>query len=207
MIFVLLGMQGSGKGTQAKYLSEYLSLDHISLGEYFRLEMNSNTPMGLIAKQYISKGFLVPDEVVFGVINKIFMQMEKGFVFDGFPRTLHQAWYLANTYPINQVIYIELDDNIARERMMARKICSSCKTDYNLLVNPPKISNKCDICDATIIRRADDTDELIQNRLNLFHKETEPLTDFYEKSNLLTVVNAVGNISDIFSDIKQKLDI
>jgi len=207
MIYVFLGMQGSGKGTQAKFLSQHLGLEHVSLGEYFRTEMSSNTPLGVTAKQYISKGFLVPDEEVFGVINKIFMGMGKGFIFDGFPRTLPQAWYLSNLYPINKVIYLELDDNIARERMMARRICNDCKKDYNLLINPPKASSKCDICSGKIIKRADDTDELIQNRLDLFHNETKPLTDYYEKANLLTVINAVGDINDIFENIKNEIKV
>jgi len=207
MIYVFLGMQGSGKGTQANFLSKHLGLEHISLGEHFRKQISNKTPLGMLAHKYISKGNLVPDVEVFSVMNKIFLQMDKGYVFDGFPRTLPQAWYLSNVCPISQVIYLKLEDCVARERMMARRICSNCKKDYNLLVTPPKEPNKCDKCEGKVIRRADDTDELIQNRLDLFHNETEPLTDFYVKSNLLTIINAVGDIHDIFADIKAKLEV
>jgi adenylate kinase len=207
MIYVFLGMQGSGKGTQAGFLSKHLDLEHISLGEYFRKQISKETPLGMLAHNYISKGNLVPDIEVFGIINKIFLQMKKGFVFDGFPRTLQQAWYLSNLYPIGQVVYLKLEDCVARERMMARRICDKCRRDYNLLVNPPKDINKCDVCGGAVVRRADDTDELIQNRLDLFHNETEPLTEFYQRANLLTIVNAVGDIHDIFADIKAKLGV
>jgi len=205
MIYVFLGMQGSGKGTQAKFLSKHLGLEHISLGEYFRREIAEQTQLGAIAHKYLSKGHLVPDKRVFHVVEGIFARKGKGFVFDGFPRTLQQAEYLTKKHPVDRVIYLELDDCIARERMMARRICSICKRDYNLLVNPPKIEGFCDGCRGAIIKRADDTDELIQNRLDLFHNETAPLTDYYEKIDKLSVINAVGDIHEIFEDIKDKI--
>ena len=205
MIYVFLGMQGSGKGTQAKFLSKHLGLEHISLGEYFRKEIADKTQLGAVARKYLSKGHLVPDKKVFQVLEGIFARKENGFVFDGFPRTITQAEYLTDKYSVDKVIYLKLEDTVARERMMSRRICSDCKRDYNLLVNPPKIEGYCDECNGEIIRRADDTDELIQNRLDLFQSETEPLTDYYRKINKLAIVNAVGDINDVFEDIKNKI--
>jgi adenylate kinase len=205
MIYVFLGVQGSGKGTQSKFLSDHFGLDHISLGEIFRKEIANNTELGKVAKKYLVKGGLVPDQKVLEIVDVLFIMQQKGFVFDGFPRTLRQAEYLTEKHHVDKVIYLELDDNVARERMAARRICVNCRKDYNLLVNPPKVKGKCDVCGSDIVRRADDTDELIQNRLDLFHKETKPLTEYYEKMGLLCVVNAIGDIHFIHEKILDEI--
>ena len=205
MMYVLLGIQGSGKGTQARFLSKYLELEHISLGEYFRREVAEKTALGAVAHKYLSKGHLVPDKKVFQVVEDIFAGLGNGFIFDGFPRTLKQAEYLTNKHPVDRAIYLKLDDAIARERMKSRRICSNCRKDYNLLVNPPKVEGYCDVCNGAIVKRADDSNELIQNRLDLFHKETKPLIAYYEKIDKLSVVDAVGDIHDVFKDIIGKI--
>jgi adenylate kinase len=201
MIYVLLGMQGSGKGTQAKRLSNYLGIEHINLGQYFRNEIAKKTPIGIIAYQYISQGNLVPDNIVCAVVESMFIKKYSGFVFDGFPRTIPQARYLNERHPVDKVIYLELDDSRAIRRMKARRICNSCRKDYNLLINPPKVEGVCDSCQDTVTARQDDTNELIQNRLDLFHTETKPLTDFYKNLGLLTVIDADDDINDIHKKI------
>ena len=201
MLFVFLGIQGSGKGTQAKLLSQKLGLEHINLGEYFRRQIAENNPLGILAHEYLSKGHLVPDEIVCELVSKLMIKINKGFVFDGFPRTLSQAEYLHYITPVERVFYLELDDGIAKERMLARRVCSFCRKDYNLLINPPKESDICDKCGNIIVKRADDTIELIQNRLELFHNETHPLTEFYRSLDLLTVIKANADINEIHQQI------
>jgi len=197
MIFVFLGIQGSGKGTQAKLLSKYLGIEHVNLGEFFRQQITEKTSLGVLVHSFISEGNLVPDELVCQIVSKLLLQKDKGFVFDGFPRTLNQAEYMNYVHPVKRVFYLELADNIARERMLARRICSECGIDYNLLIRPPKKEKICDKCGGEIIKRADDTIEFIQNRLDLFHQETQPLTDFYQNLGLLTVINANNPIESI----------
>ena len=201
MVYVFLGMQGSGKGTQAKLLSNYLKLEHINLGEFFRKQISEKTPLGLHVNEFISKGNLVPDEFVCETVSKMFILKGNGFVFDGFPRTTIQAEYLNIVYPVKKVFYLELDDLVAKERMMARRVCFNCRADYNLLSHPPKNINECDKCKGMIVKRADDTETLIQNRLDLFHNETEPLTAFYDKLGLLAKINADNCIDTIHKNI------
>jgi len=201
MVFVFLGMQGSGKGTQAKLLSDFFGLEHVNLGEFFRKHISDKTPLGKLAHEYLSKGNLVPDELVCDIIGKMLLKKNNGFVFDGFPRTINQAEYLNFIYPVHKVFYLELDDARARERMMARRICAECKQDYNLLVFTPKTPDRCNICNGRLIKRADDTEELIQNRLDLFHNETQPLTSFYNELGLLSIINADSDIKYIHKQI------
>jgi adenylate kinase len=201
MIYVLLGMQGSGKGTQATRLSKYLNIEHINLGQYFRNEIIKKTPIGILADQYISKGQLVPDDIVCAVVESLFIKNHSGFIFDGFPRTIAQAEYLTKKYPVVKVIYLELPDCVARERMSARRVCNSCNKDYNLLMNPPKVDGICDSCHDVILQRLDDTDTLIQNRLELFHNETEPLKEYYQNMKVIYVVKADQDINDIHKQI------
>ena len=205
MIYVFLGIQGSGKGTQAKFLSNLLDLEHISLGDKFRKEISQNTDLGSTVKSYLSKGLLVPDEFVLDTIEQMFDNKVNGFVFDGFPRTTAQAEYLFVKHPIRRVIYLDLDDTYAKERMKARRICTRCKKDYNLLFNPPHVEEICDLCGSKIAKRADDTEVLIQNRLDLFHQETEPLIEFFQNHELLSTINAIGDIQLIHKKILKEI--
>jgi len=205
MIFVMMGMQGSGKGTQANFLSKLLDLEHISLGERFRKDIFQKTELGNLVQQYLSKGQLVPDSIVMERIEHLFAKKNNGFVFDGFPRTIPQAEYLTKKHPIRRVFYLVLNDEMAINRMLARRICTKCKKDYNLLVNSPHIEGQCDLCGSMIERRADDTPELIKNRLELFHQETAPLIHYYKQNHLLSSINAVGDIQLINKKILKEI--
>jgi len=205
MIIILMGIQGSGKGTQSQLLCRDKNFRHINLGELFRMHVSQQTEIGKRANGYISQGQLVPDEVVFEVIESGLTESSTGQVLDGFPRTIAQAEYLTQRHHIDKVISLDLSDEIAKERMLARRSCSLCKKEYNLLNNPPQKANTCDLCGGELICRADDTPELIQNRIDLFHKETRPLLDYFQKMGILQRVNASGLIDDIHREILRVL--
>jgi len=205
MIVILMGIQGCGKGTQSQLLCRAKNFRHINLGELFRMHVSLETEIGKKANSYISRGLLVPDEVVYEVIESGLAEPATGKILDGFPRTLAQAEYLAQKHHIDKVISLELSDDIAKERMLARRNCSQCKKEYNLLNNPPQVAGICDICGGELECRADDKPELIQNRIDVFHKETKPLLDYYQKMGVLSIVDASGLIDDIHHEILKVL--
>jgi len=207
MIVVLMGIQGCGKGTQAKLLAKHYSWQHINLGGLFRKEIAKNTKKGNEIKHYIDNGNLVPDEIVYHTIEKVLGGKKRGFIFDGFPRTLAQAHYLVENHNINKVIFFDLEDDIARARMDARRVCSNCNKDYNILSKPPKKEGICDDCGHELIRRTDDSLEGINQRINLFHEQTKPLCDFFKERGLLFVVNANQGIQEINDQVRGVLDL
>ncbi len=194
MNIVLFGIQGSGKGTQAKLLSEKLAMKHINLGEMFRREIKEETEIGKIAKVYINKGNLVPDEFVYHMIDNYVGLGIKGLIFDGFPRNKSQADYLVKHYHIDYVIYLDLDDAEAKKRISARVRCRNCHQNYNLLANAPKLDGVCDVCGGVVAPRDDDTPEAIDQRLARFHRETKSLIKYFERHKLLYKVNANDDI-------------
>ena len=205
MIYVFLGIQGSGKGTQAATLCKSFGYVHMNLGDLFRNHIDSMTEIGKEALSYISQGLLVPDMVVFKVVESAFKQPNKGMVLDGFPRTLQQAKYLTEHYTINKVFYLQLDDDIAMERMLARRMCNDCGGVYNILSKKPIVEGICDVCGKPLVKRADDNDIAIKNRLELFHKETMPLTDYFTKLGLLAVIDANGSIEVVDQRVHKAL--
>jgi len=203
MIIIFMGIQGSGKGTQAQLFCKEKNYTHINLGELLRAHVSQKTDIGIKANGYISQGLLVPDEVVFEVIEDAINKPATGQVLDGFPRTTAQAEFLAKRHKIHRVIYLDLPDEKAKERMLARRSCPNCKIEYNLLSKPPQKADTCDVCGGPLVARADDTEALIQNRIDLFHQETKPLIDYYEAQGILAKVNAYGSISDIHNTINE----
>ncbi len=194
MNIVLFGIQGSGKGTQAKLLSEKLAMKHINLGEMFRQEIKAETEIGKIAKVYIDKGNLVPDEFVYHMIDNYVGLGIKGLIFDGFPRNKDQADYLVKHYHIDFVIYLDLDDYEAKKRISARVRCRNCHQNYNLLANSPKLEGVCDKCGGIVAPRDDDTPEAIDQRLARFHNETKSLIKYFQRHDLLYKVDANDDI-------------
>ena len=205
MIYVFLGIQGSGKGTQAAMLCKKMGFVHVNLGDLFRTHISNQTEIGKEAATYISKGLLVPDEVVFKVIDDTFKKTKKSLVLDGFPRNIHQAEHLIQHHKIKKVIYLELSDEIAMERMLARRLCVSCGIDFNLLSKRPIKDGSCDTCERQLVKRADDNEEAIKNRITLFHTETQPLKEFFNKLGLLVVIDANASIEDVDKDILDAL--
>ena len=196
MNIILLGAQGSGKGTQAQLLKDKLNLRHISTGDLVRKGIAENDPDALKLKDYQQKGELIPDELIARIVKK---NLGDGNIFDGFPRTLAQAELLDAMTHIDAVIELKIPDEISIKRLSARKQCRKCGFVYGA-ENPSK-SGKCDKCGGEIYQRDDDKPETIKKRLQLYHEETEPLLEYYKPRRIVHVVDGAKSINDIFKDV------
>lgn len=202
MNLILLGAPGAGKGTQALELSKILKIPHISTGVIFRDNIKRNTELGVIANSYISKGELVPDEITIEIVKDRLSQedCEKGFILDGFPRTIPQAKALEGILglsgrKIDWIINIVVDDNIIVERLSERRVCPACGETYHTKYNPAK-DNLCERCGTLLSQRDDDKPEVILHRMEEYHKATEPLVDFYRHRGKLLNVRSEDDISE-----------
>ncbi|KUP04640.1 adenylate kinase [Bacillus coahuilensis m2-6] len=208
MNILLMGPPGAGKGTQAEKIVEEYGIPHISTGDMFRAAIKAGTELGLEAKSYMDKGALVPDEVTIGIVRErlALADCEKGFLLDGFPRTVAQAEALEQilsdlTKSIDYVINIQVDHDILMSRLTGRRICKSCGATYHLVFNPPANEGVCDRCGGDLYQRADDNEETVGNRLAVYTNQTQPLLDFYQEKGYLKNINGQQDISDVYSDI------
>lgn len=208
MKIVLLGPPGAGKGTQAKSISNKYSIPHISTGDIFRKNISENTPLGIEAKSYMDKGLLVPDEVTINMVNdRLAMDdCKNGYLLDGFPRTVEQAEALDKFLSergekLDTALLIEVPSNFIVERMTGRRVCPSCGASYHVKFNPPVVEGKCDVCGSDLIQRKDDTIEIVQDRLNVYEAQTQPLIDFYRNKNQLSAVDGTKAINEVFEGI------
>jgi len=195
----MLGAPGAGKGTQADILSQKIDLPHIASGDLFRQALEERTEVGHLAKSYMDKGELVPDEVTIKMILERINQPDcaSGCLFDGFPRTLHQAEVLDKALKeqgksIDKAIYIEVPNEELVKRLSGRWLCRTCQTPYHTTSSPPKTPGKCDKCGGELYQRSDDREETVKERLNIFFVQTVPILDYYKKQNKLIRVN--GNL-------------
>lgn len=212
MKVVLLGAPGSGKGTQAVNISEWYKIPHISTGDIFRSNIKDGTELGKKAKEYIDKGLLVPDEVTIDIVRDRLKKSdcEKGFILDGFPRTVFQAEKLDEMLngmgaTLDVVLNIEVPDSEIITRMAGRRVCTKCGMSYHVVFNPPAEGNVCKNCGEVVIQREDDKEETVLQRLSTYHKQTEPLIDYYKKFNKLVTVEGQDNIDDTTSCVKKAL--
>lgn len=205
---IFMGPPGAGKGTQAERIVMEFEIPHISTGDAFRLAMSQGTPLGLKAKEYVDQGLLVPDEITIGIVRERLQHEDcgKGFLLDGFPRTISQAEALDDImadmgrkmdYAINLVV----DRKLLLDRLTGRRICKKCGATYHVLFNPPKVENVCDKCSGELYQRSDDTAEKVGTRLDEYMNKTAPLLDFYRSKELLLEVNGEDEIDTVTSNL------
>ncbi|PHF05440.1 adenylate kinase [Bacillus wiedmannii] len=208
MNLILMGLPGAGKGTQAEQIVAKYNIPHISTGDMFRAAMKAETEMGLQAKSFIDKGALVPDEVTIGIVRERLSQEDcvRGFLLDGFPRTVAQASALEEIMKdlgkkIDYVLNINVDSGLLLTRLTGRRICKECGATYHLEFNPPAKADVCDKCGGGLYQRSDDNEETVANRLDVNIKQTKPLLDFYEELGYLQSINGEQDINKVFADI------
>lgn len=208
MRLILLGPPGAGKGTQASRIVEKYSIPHISTGDIFRKNIKEGTELGKKAKEYMDKGLLVPDELVVAIVEDRLKEddCQKGFLLDGFPRTVNQAEALDKvlqnmTTSLDKVINIKVDKGILVERAIGRRICKECGMTYHVEFNPPKTEGKCDVCGGELYQRNDDKEETVAKRIEVYLNETAPLIDYYKNKNILVDIDGEQHIDKVFEDI------
>ena len=192
MKIIMLGAPGAGKGTQAEIISKKLNIPTISTGNILRAAVKNGTPVGLKAKEYMDAGALVPDEVIIGIVAERLAEPDcaNGYILDGVPRTIAQAEAIEKAGIVfDNVISIEISDETIIERMSGRRSCTACGATYHVVSAPSKVEGKCDKCGADLVLRNDDKPETVQNRLEVYHNETEPLKDFYKARGVLKSVD------------------
>ncbi len=213
MKIIMLGAPGAGKGTQAKLIAEKYGIPHISTGDIFRANIKEGTQLGKEAKEYMDKGQLVPDELTVRILlDRVGKEdCKNGYVLDGFPRTIPQAQVLDNEVAklgdkIDFAIDVEVpDENIIR-RMGGRRACLKCGATYHIEHVPPKKEGICDTCGSELVLRDDDKPETVKSRLEVYHKQTQPLIDHYSKQNILRTVDGTKDMHEVFADIERLLE-
>ena len=212
MKLLIMGRPGAGKGTQAANIKDYYKIPHISTGDMFRAAIKNQTELGLLAKSYMDKGGLVPDEVTIGLVRERLAEADckNGFLLDGFPRTVAQAEALDEILSANGIkLDAVLDVNVPAEklirRMVGRRVCKTCGATFHVEFNAPKKDGICDNCGSPLIQRADDTEATAKNRLEVYDNQTAPLLDFYSKKGILKTVNGDQPLDKVFEDIKETL--
>ncbi len=208
MKIIMLGAPGAGKGTQAKRIADKYGIPHISTGDIFRANIKNGTELGTKAKTYMDQGLLVPDELVVDLVVDRVKQAdcEKGYVLDGFPRTIPQAEALDSALlkigeKMDYAVNVEVPDENIVNRMSGRRACVSCGATYHLVHIPTKVEGICDTCNSELILRDDDKPETVQKRLTVYHEQTQPLIDYYTKKDILVEVDGTKDMAEVFDAI------
>lgn len=214
MKIIMLGAPGAGKGTQAKKIADLCKVPHISTGDIFRANIKQGTELGKKAKTYMDAGELVPDELVCDLVVDRIQQDDctDGFILDGFPRTIPQAEALTNALnaieqKMEYALNIDVPDENIIHRMAGRRACVGCGATYHVEFNPPKVQDVCDACGEALVLRDDDKPETVMNRLNVYHEQTKPLIDYYEKQGIVHTIDGTQTMDQVFSDIRKILGV
>jgi len=205
--YVIMGVQGSGKGTQASLLAGDLDLAHISVGEQLRWHVQSHTKLGAQVRRTMAAGELVSDELVESVVRDR-LQMHDwnfGFIVDGFPRNRAQAEFFLESYDIDGVIHLDLPDTEVRRRVLARRLCTGCGMDYNLIAHRPQVLGRCDVCGGELASREDDTEEALATRLREYYGKTDPVLDLFRRKEFVFTVDARPDPATVQQEIRKQL--
>ncbi|MCY1572989.1 adenylate kinase [Staphylococcus pettenkoferi] len=213
MNIILMGLPGAGKGTQASEIVKKYPIPHISTGDMFRKAIREETELGKKAKSFMDRGELVPDEVTVGIVKERLSEddAKKGFLLDGFPRTIDQAEALNDIMSdlnreVEAVINIEVPEEELMNRLTGRRICEKCGTTYHLVFNPPKVEGVCDLDGGKLYQREDDNPETVSNRLKVNIKQSKPILEYYDQKGVLKNIDGAKDIDDVTSDVIQILD-
>ena len=205
--YVIMGVQGSGKGTQSIMLASDLDLVHISVGDIFRWNVQNHTKVGAQVRRTMAVGELVSDDLVEGIVQERLTQHDwnYGFIIDGFPRNERQAEFFLEGYDIDGVIHLDLPDSEVRRRVLARRLCAGCGLDYNLLASSPEVPGKCDACGGELVTREDDTEEALAVRLRDYHQKTNPVLDIFRRKEYVVTIDARAGKGEVQQAIRAEL--
>jgi adenylate kinase len=205
--YVIMGVQGSGKGTQGLLLAQDLDLVQISVGDMFRWNVQNHTKLGAQVRRIMAAGELVGDDLVESTVRQRLDQHDwnYGFIVDGFPRNRRQAEFFLESYDIDGVIHLDLPNAEVRRRVLARRLCSGCGMDYNLIAHRPRIEGQCDVCGSELVTREDDTEQALASRLRDYHEKTNPVLDLFRRKEFVVRVDARGDKSAIQQEIREQL--
>jgi adenylate kinase len=207
--YIIMGVQGSGKGTQAKLLADALDLEHISVGDIFRWNVEHHTKLGAQVRRIVAAGELVGDDLVEKVVRRRLDEHDwnYGFIVDGFPRNQPQARFFLESYDLDAVILLDLADSVVEQRVLSRRLCSRCGLDYNLISSRPAAADVCDVCGGQLITRPDDTAEVLRARLRDYHAKTQPVLELFRAKEVVLAVDASQPVADVQAEIRTRLGV
>jgi adenylate kinase len=207
--YVIMGVQGSGKGTQAKLLAYGLDLVHISVGDILRWNVQNHTKLGAQVKRIVASGHLVGDDLVESVVRARLSEHDwnYGFIVDGFPRSARQAEFFLESYDIDGVIYLDLPDEEVQRRVLSRRLCSQCGLDYNLIAHRPEVPDRCDVCGGRLVPREDDNPEALAVRLREYHEQTQPVIDIFQRKEYVGTIDATRSVREVQVEIRRRFQL
>jgi adenylate kinase len=207
--YIIMGVQGSGKGTQAKLLADAFDLEHISVGDILRWNVEHHTKLGAQVRRIVASGELVGDDLVEQVVRRRLDEHDwnYGFVVDGFPRNQPQARFFLESYDLDAVILLDLPDSLVERRVLSRRLCSRCGLDYNLISSRPAVPDVCDVCGGRLVPRADDTADALRARLRDYHAKTRPVLELFRAKEVVLEVDASQPAVDVQSEIRKRLGV